>query len=67
MLEEEIGAFESYLQNNAITRTSNPNASVAEKTQLLYGNAEYIVEKAFSGGQGSGGSSPGCGLRESSG
>ena len=49
--EEEIGAFESYLQNNAITRTSNPNASVAEKTQLLYGNAEYIVEKAFSGGK----------------
>ena len=48
---EEIGAFENYLQNNAINRTSNPNVSVAEKTQLLYGNAEYIVEKAFTGGQ----------------
>lgn len=49
--QEEIGAFENYLQNNAINRTSNPNVSVAEKTQLLYGNAEYIVEKAFTGGQ----------------
>ena len=48
---EEIGAFENYLQNNAISRTSNPNVSIAEKTQLLYGNAEYIVEKAFIDGK----------------
>lgn len=49
--QEEMGAFESYLQNNTKTRISAPNISVTEKTELLYGNAEYIVEKAFSGGK----------------
>jgi HD-GYP domain-containing protein (c-di-GMP phosphodiesterase class II) len=49
--QEEIGTFENYLQNNAIKRATDPNVSIAEKTQLLYGNAEYIVEKAFTAGQ----------------
>jgi HD-GYP domain-containing protein (c-di-GMP phosphodiesterase class II) len=49
--EEELGAFESYLQNNTISRASNPTVSISEKIQLLYGNAEYIVEKAFIDGK----------------
>jgi HD-GYP domain-containing protein (c-di-GMP phosphodiesterase class II) len=49
--ESQKRAFEDYLMNNTKTRISSPHVTVAEMAELLYGNADYVLEKAFSGGQ----------------
>lgn len=49
--KNQVEAFEDYFVSNLKARLASPNLSSAEKTDLLYSNAEYIVEKAFNSEQ----------------
>ncbi|HRR39895.1 MAG TPA: PilZ domain-containing protein [Syntrophales bacterium] len=49
--KEDTKAFDDYLQANTKSRLSAPDVTPAEKVEILYGNAEYIVETAFIDGR----------------
>jgi len=48
---EDTKAFDTYLQANTKSRLSASDITPAEKVEILYGSAEYIVETAFIDGR----------------